>query len=289
LPNESAIVAAMRARPLALLSLLSLTVCGSLARAEQRRDWVLDNAPVGNHLFVDYFGTGAQATLEHRGPIYGDANSYALNVSSLISYPAGQVQATASLRVLFLELGGSVGYRSVWRNMSFEPGDDGAYCKGCDAEARRDLDPLFGSTPGTDAYPFAEGNISLYALLNEHMVFGSLFSAHYEDGLARSYDNYYTNIHDGGLMLISETSLFFKHRDWGGIAPYIQVLSLPRAGRHETEVAWGFNAVTRLGLIPRNDALFVSLLLRPQDENYGQHSYYLPLRVVIAYRLMLEL
>jgi hypothetical protein len=260
-----------------------------VARAEQPRDWVLSATTLGTRISFDYFGTGAQATLEHRGEIYGSANSYSLSVTPLVSYPGGQIQGTAALRILFIELSASVGYRSLWRNLSFQPGDNGEYCKACDRPARRSRDPLFGSGPDSDHYPMFEGTVALYGPLNDWVFFLSYFSLHYEDSRARSYDQFLTDIHDGGLMLISETTLFFKHRTWGGIGPYVQILSLPRAGQHEVEVAWGLNAVTRLGLIKSNDALLFTLLLRPTDKYYGQHSYYMPVRTLLVYRMAFEL
>lgn len=268
---------------------LLLGLVAGVARAEQPRDWMLDGGASGNRVFLDYFGTGAQATLEHRGDIYGDSNSYAFNVSSLLGFSGGQLQATGSLRVLFFEFSGTVGYRSLWRNLSFEPGDDGEYCKDCDRAARRAKDQLWTNEADTDDYPYADGTAALYLPLNDAMVFASTFTAHYEDSRPRSYDQYYMNLHDGGVMWISETNLFFRHRNWGAISPYVQVLSLPRDGRHVTEVALGFNAVTRLGLVRQNDALFLTVLMRPSDEYYGQHAYYLPVRALLIYRLVLDL
>jgi hypothetical protein len=66
-------------------------------------------------------------------------------------------------------------------------------------------------------------------------------------------------------------------------------MSLPRAGKHDTEFAAGFNAVTRLGLLERNDLLFLTFLMRPGDNQYGQHSYYLPIRALIIYRAVFSL
>jgi hypothetical protein len=275
---------------LVLSFLLSVLLDQPIARADQPRDWVLQGVRAGDRLYLDFFGTGMQATLEHRGPIYGDSNAYAFSITPLASYPVSQVQGTASLRILFFELSGTVGYRSVFRNLSFEPGDDGAYCKACDRAARRDRDPFFGGgTTGTDAYPYAEGDVAMYGPLNDNLVFATVFGVRYEDGHPRSFDYFLTDIHDPGVILISETTLFLKHRDWGGIGPYFQVLSLPRAGQHDTEIAWGFNAVARLGLLKRNDAVFVSLLMRPDDKYYGQHGYYLPARALINYRMAFEL
>ncbi len=272
--------------------LITATLLGlsSLAHAEQRRDWILDEIPPnGNFIILDYFGTGGQVGLEHRGSIYGKVNDYTLNVSSLIGYPVGQITASAALRVLFLRFGASVGYRTVWRNLSFEAGKNGEYCIECDRGARRERDPVLGEGPDTDRFFMAEGSVSLYAPFNEWIVFTSQLAARYEGLRPRSYDWFFTNVHDDGVMSRLETLLFFKHRDWGGFAPYLQVMWLPRAGKHETEVAWGFNAVTRLGLIARNDLLFATFLIRPGDGSYGQHAYYSPVRALLIYRMLIDL
>ena len=260
------------------------------AYADQRRDYVLEDirAP-GTYLLLDYFGTGGQIGLEYRGAIFGKQNSYALNVSSLIGYPLGQITASASLRVLFLEFSVWGGYRSVWRNLSFQPGDNGEYCVSFDRAARREIDPVLGKGPDTDRYPMFEGSVQLYAPFNDWVVFYSQLAARYEGLRPRSYDWFFTNIHDDGLITRSETLLFIKHRDYGGFAPYVQVMWLPRAGRHEAEVAWGFNAVIRLGLIERNDLLFATFLIRPGDDYYGQHAYFSPVRALLIYRMFLQL
>jgi hypothetical protein len=190
---------------------------------------------------------------------------------------------------LFLRFGGSIGYRTVWRNLSFEAGEDGEYCVKCDRGARRDRDPILGKGPDTDHFLMAEGTVSLFAPFNEYVVFTSTLAARYEGLRDRSYDWFFTTVHDSGVMTRSETLLFFKHRDWGGFAPYLQVMWLPRGGKHDTEVAWGFNAVTRLGLLERNDLVFLTFLIRPGDGSYGQHSYYSPVRALIIYRMQLDL
>jgi hypothetical protein len=273
------------------LCLIAATLwVASTAHADQRRDYMLEElGPPGNFLLLDYFGTGGQVGIEHRGSIFGKVNDYSLNTSALVGYPVGQVTASAALRVLFLRFGGSIGYRTVWRNLSFEAGKDGEYCVKCDRGARRDRDPILGKGPDTDNFFMAEGTVSIFAPFNEWVVFTSQLAARYEGLRPRSYDWFFTNVHDPGLITRSETLLFFKHRDWGGFAPYLQVMWLPRGGKHDTEVAWGFNAVTRLGLIEKNDLLFATFLIRPGDGSYGQHSYYSPVRALLIYRMQLDL
>jgi hypothetical protein len=269
---------------LSLLMLLPASV-----RAEQARDWLLNGSPGGNYAILDYLGAGAQLSLERRMPFFGGANVFTLNGSTLIGQYSAQAQATASLRVLILEFSGTAGYRTLWRNLAYEPGDNGAYCKDCDRPARRDSDPIFDPTSGHAKYPYLEAGASLLLPLNEWMVFGSSFLAHWEDSPARSFDQIYTYLHDGGLMYISDTTFMFKHRKWGAIGPYLQIASIPRDNRHELQVAAGLNALTRVGLIQRNDALVVSLLARPGDGSYGNHWYYMPARLIVAYRMSFAL
>jgi hypothetical protein len=268
-------------------ALLALTT--SAARADQRRDYMLEAELPHDQLVLDYFGTGGQLTLAHRRPLYGRSNEYSANVAALAGYPLAQLTASAALRVLFLEFGGTLGYRTVWRNLSFKPGENGEYCADCDREARRKLDPILGKGPDTDRYAFAEGRVQLYAPFNEHFVFTSLLALRYEGSRPRSYDWFFTDIHDGGVITRWESLAFFKHRNLGGIGPYLQLMVLPRAGKHEAEFAYGFNAVSRLGLLNRNDLLFFTFLMRPNDPYYGQHSYYLPVRALIIYRMTLSL
>ena len=282
---------AMRVASYALIVLVATMTFGALARparADQRRDFMLSELAEGDRLILDYLGTGAQVSFTRRRGFYSHANDYALRVSSLLAYSLGQVQATASLRVLCFEFEGTVGYRTVWRNLSFEPGEH-SYCKDCDRPARRERDPLFGGSTSSDAFPYVQGTVQLYAPLNDYFVLTSLVSLRYEGLRDRSYDWFFANIHDSGLMVNWELAAFVKHRHWGGIGPYLQLMSLPRAGHHESEFAFGFNAVARLGLVERNDMLFLTFLTRPGDGNYGVHSYFAPVRALIVYRLTLPL
>lgn len=272
-----------------LLLLLLLGFQPPSARADQRRDWPLETAFFGDYAFLDYLGTGAQLSLEHRKPIFGGSNAYSFGGGTLLGQYFGQAQASARLRILIVELSATVGYRALWRNFSFEAGDDGEYCKACDRPARRTADPPLGSTTGLANYPYAEASLGLFLPFNEWMVLVSQFLAHYEDSPTRTFDQVYANIHDGGMLWIAENTLLFKHRDWGAIGPYLQVISMPRDGHHETEIAWGFNAMTRVGLIRRDDVLAGSVLVRPGDGNYGQHWYFMPARIILTYSMAFAL
>ena len=273
-----------------LLFVFGMLVLSPLsARADQARDWPLNSSPPGTFLNLDFLGVGGALSIEHRMPFYNGANMLTLSGSTLVGQYFGQVQASAALRVVILEVIGTIGYRALWRNLAFEAGDDGAYCKDCDRPARREVDPIFDPTSGHAKYPYAEAGVGLYLPLNDNMVLASQFLAHYEKSPDRSYDQVYANIHDGGLLWVSETTMLFKHKDWGAIGPYLQVISMPRSGHYETQIAAGFNALTRVGLIRRNDLLVASLLVRPGDGEYGQHWYYWPARLILDYRITFDL
>ena len=266
-----------------------ITLLGSApARADQRRDFIIDFQPEGNYLLLDYFGTGMQAALENRTRIYGSANDLTSAAGVIAAYPGFEALARVDLRILFLGLGGTIGYRSIWRELTFDAGED-TYCVECTRADRGERDKIFGKTPGTAQYGFGEGRVSLYVPFNEYVTFVANGAARYEGRNDRSYDWYYTSTYDHGLLWRFETQLFLKHPDWGGIGPYIQMLSLPRAGQHDEQWAWGFNATTRLGLLPRNDLLFLTFLIRPGDDYYGQQTYFAPIRALLIYRMSLEL
>jgi hypothetical protein len=275
----------------ALAALVALTVLVTQvapALADQPRDFMLGLQPEGTFLLVDYFGTGGQLTLENRRNIYGDANSLTLATSLVPAYPQADAIARADLRMLFLSIGGLVAYRTVWHDLVFEPGAN-SYCLRCDRGSRRAQDSLFGDTTGSERFPYGEARASLFFPFNDHVVMESTGAVRYEGRKDRSFDWFYTSIYDRGVLGRWETLLFVKDHRFGGIGPYLQLLYLPREGHHDAQWAFGFNAVTRLGLLARDDLLFLTFLTRPGDPSYGQHNYFSPIRALLVYRMILEL
>jgi hypothetical protein len=275
---------------------IAATVCFVLAclggagsaRAQQPRDYMLRFQPPGTSLFIDYYGTGAQLTLENRTPIYGDSNDVTVGAALVPAYPLGEAHLRADLRILFIGIGATLAYRTVWRNLEFEA-DPNGYCLRCDRAGRREVDGLLDDAPGSDHWGWGEVRGSLYAPFNEYMVGVSTVAARYEGRSDRSFDWFYTSVYDRGVLGRWETQLFFKHPDWGGIGPFVQLLVLPRGEEHEDQWAFGFNAVTRLDLLRSDDLLFITFLTRPGDASYGQHSYYSPIRALLIYRVTLTL
>jgi hypothetical protein len=267
---------------------LSLALSSS-ARAQQARDYMLTFQPPGNHAYLDYYGTGGQFSLEHRRPIFGNANELTLGASLIPAFPLGEAHARADLRILFLAIGGSLAYRTVWRDLTFEPGDDGEYCKDCDRASRRDMDPLLESTAGSTTYPIAEGRVTLYFPFNDNLIALANGALRYEGRTERSFDWFYTSIYDPGIVRRFEFQMFLKHPDFGGIGPYVQLLMLPRNGKLYEQWAAGFNLAFRVGILPRNDLIFWTVLIRPGDDEFGQQSYYSPVRSLLIYRMILDL
>ena len=268
----------------ALLWLLLLATSTS-AKASDPRDAMFSIPDDGTQLLVDYFLTGAQLSIRHNRNLFGKANSLRLTGSGVLSYPLGQAEGRIDLRALAFEFSVSAGYRSVFRSLTFDAGKDGEYCADCSRRARRRLDPLLSASPSTSAFAFAEGRINLLLPFNDFLVGTAHWALRYEGRQPRSYDWVHTDIHDGGLFQRFEASLFAKHRDYGAIAPYVQMLRLRQGDRLRTAWAVGLNMVTRPGIVRHDDVLLITLLVRPSDPFYGQHSYFAPIRALVAYRL----
>jgi hypothetical protein len=67
----------------ALLALTLVLLTSRDASAEQRQDFMLDVQPEGTSVYLDYFFTGAQLTLEHRESIYDNANDVSVAAVAL--------------------------------------------------------------------------------------------------------------------------------------------------------------------------------------------------------------
>ena len=256
---------------------------------DQARDYMFDFQPDGTFVLLDWYGTGGMITLEQRIPIYRDSNDLTLGTGIVPAYPLGETFARADLRILFLSIGVHAAYRAVWRDLTFEPGKKGAYCAKCDRPSRRDRDHLLEDSPGSDSFGWGEARATMYFPFNQYVTGVATGALRYEGRHDRSYDWFYTSVYDRGLIHRFEANLFVHHGDWGGIGPYVQLLSLPRDDQHDGQWAFGFNAVTRLGILPRNDLLFITFLTRPGDGKYGQHAYFSPIRALAIYRMILEL
>lgn len=274
----------MRLIATALLVCTGLTLLAPSVRAEQPRDWMIAAQPNGTDLFLDMVLPGAQVTLEHRLPIYGFANQLSLRSSTLYTLAFAQSQVDVELRILVLTLGGSVGFRSSFRNMEFGPDDE------IDRHARR-LRTVDGDY-GTATWDYEEARATLSLPINDYVVFNAINTLRREARPDRSIDYFHGLVHDSGVLWKSDIMLFAKHRDWGGIAPLVQVLDFGLDGRRHTQFNYGFIATTRPGFQRADDLIFLQVLFHPgaslggvdNDEVYGLDVLFSPITFQLAYR-----
>lgn len=246
----------------------------------QRRDYMLDPPAAGLFANLDAFTLGAQASLEHRLELDGDITMLTTRVSALGSLGYGEVGAHADVRAALLTLGGSVGYRDVFRNYAVGPGEANtrALRRAADADKTR-----------THAsWPWAEGRARLVIPL-ESLWLVSSYALRWEDADAGSFDWFHANVHDGGALHRVDTTLFYRHKDFGGLGPTIRYMSLPRtaaSGAHtrEGELAFGLTFLTRPGLRKRDDLLLFQVLTVPRDQEFGFHVLSAPVYAMLVYR-----
>lgn len=255
----------------------------SEARAEQRADYMLTYQRPGLFVHNDFFGTGLQTTLEHRKWIYGNANTLTSSLQSRVTYPLGELNLQSEIRILFFSIGAQLGYRYVWRNIHFAP--DESISRG----RRRERDALFAGSTNSNIFPFVQGHASFIAPLNDHLLFFTIGTLRWEGNQDRSFDWLYTVTHDRGFLGVWEAMLLVKGRELGGIGPYVQWLSYPLDDRRRSQWSFGLTGARRLGLLKRNDLIFLTFLVRPGDDDFGQHAYFMPVRGLLTYRFTFEL
>jgi hypothetical protein len=257
--------------------------------AEQPRDWMVAAQPGGTYANLDVIFPGMQATLEHRMPIYGQANELDFKVNALPTVEFFESQADVDLRLLVLSLGASAGFRDVFHNLEFGPNEK------FDRGARRDKE--FGGSYDSAMTGFGEGRVTLALPFNDHLVLLSVNGLRFEGGRDRTFDWRLGIVRDAGMLLRSDTTLFIKDTSFGAIGPQVQVLNYAMNGLRNTQINYGFTFTTRPGLRNRNDIFFLSLLIGvggtingvPTGDVYGTHLFLAPVTFQLAYRAVLEI
>lgn len=253
-------------------------------QADQPRDYMLRLQPEGSFALVDFFGTGMQGTLVHNRNIYGSLNNVQVRGNVLAMYPLGEAGVGVDLRILLLRLSVDVAMRSVWRDLTFAPGE----ARDRDARAKRDL--FFAGNTTSDTYGIAEARAELVIPFNNNLLITTMGALRYEGPHPTSFDWLWAYVHDSGFIPRWDMQVWLHHRDWGGLGPYVELLSIPRNGGRDLVGAFGITAVTRAGLLTkRNDLVYFSFRMRPGDEEFGQHSLNAPVRGILVYRVMLTL
>jgi hypothetical protein len=279
-----------RSYTLLLTTILSTAAISTIARADQPRDWIFAAQPGGTYLNTDLVLPGLQAQLEHRIPIYGQANELDLRLTALPTLFFAESQVDVELRILILTLGVSAGVRDTFFNMQL--GRDEAF----DLNGRRAAEEAGRYTNKFSAY--GEGRVQLAIPFNDYIALLAVGGARYEGGQDRVFDWRYTIVRDSGLMLRSNTTLFYHNRTIGGIGPQVEVLRFNYNDRANTAINLGFTYCGRLGLLSkRNDLLYVTVLFGvggstngvPTSEVYGDHFLNMPVNIQVAYRMVWEL
>jgi hypothetical protein len=276
-------------KALFLLAALGVALTGSSARADQAHDWMLTAPKEGTYLNLDFIFGALQAGIEHRIPVYGNANMLTLRGSSIAALPFGGVQADAEMRIVVLTLGVSGGYQSVWRNMTFAPGDP------MDRKERREREAA--GEFNTDNFGFFEGRASLALPFNDYVVFNNVNSLRVNGATDRSFDNWAWVVDDGQVFK-ADFQLFFKHERYGAIAPMFQILDFKLDNDWKTQFNYGFMLVGRAGLVARDDLLMMQMLFTSGPiggagiDNravYGSAPFRGPFTFLLVYRSQIHL
>lgn len=281
----------MRVRELFLplgCMLVVMAYAAPRARAEQTRDFMISAGESGTDVFVDTILPGAQLTLEHREPIYQLANQLNLRASGLLTPAFFETQADVELRILVLTLGGTYGYRNLMSEQTFAEGEE------FDRYARRIK--FVNGEQTSDAFGFGEFRATLSLPINDYVVFNGINTFRFEGGHDRSFDWRNAIVRDSDMMFKSDLMLFFKHRDFGGLAPMVQIMNFSLNDERYTELNYGFLLATRPGFRRANDIFFVQFLFHPgstfgsydNSEAYGNHLLFSPISLTIAYRVIFE-
>jgi hypothetical protein len=261
----------------------------STAAADQRQDWILAAGAEGTYLNLDFIFGAVQAGVEHRTRLYGNANMFTMRGSALAALPFGSSQADFELRILNLTLGTSLGYQSIWRNQSFEVGAP------MDRKERREREAA--GEFNTDSFPFWEGRASIAFPFNDYVLLNHVTAWRISGAADRSFNNNSMVVDDGETARL-DFQLFFKHEDFGGLAPTFQILNFELDGDWKTQLNYGFMLVTRAGLVQRDDLLLWQMnfhsgpVLGGGIDNrdvYGAALWRGPLTFLLVYRSVIDL
>ena len=268
----------------ACVLLLGLGAAPKVAQAGQPRDWMAGAQPEGADMMLDLVFPGVQATLENRLNIYGIANQFTSRANILATAGFVESQLDLDLRVVVLTLGGSIGVRDTYRNHTFAPGES--------ISISHRLDREFAGDVTNELWPYGELRAILSLPFNDHLVFNSINRFRFEGRPTSSYDWRTATVHDGEFF-DSETMLLAKDRSWGAAGPIIQVMNYKLGGVSRTQVNWGILFTTRVGLLDRDDLIFVRALANiggpgvDATSTYGLHFLTVPVSLTLAYRAVL--
>lgn len=266
---------------------LTSLVCG--ARAELPRDYFLDAPAAGTFSHSDAYNVGAQQSIEYRGHLEEGMSMAHVRASGIVSYPYAEGSLNLDARVFLFTLGASGAYRQVYRDHTFLPGESRTRQARLDRESERNF--------GSQGYFWGEGRLRFVVPLDPFFMVNT-GTIRWEDGNDNSFDWFHATVHDHGTLGKAESTLFWRHRDFGAVGPYVRWMSLPRMNadgesRRESELHYGFVLGTRPGFVrPRGgnaDLFLLQAAFKFGDDEYGIHSYRIPAYLLAVYRATLKL
>lgn len=283
---------------------LGLILVPSVASAwPQRRDYFLDAPRPGTFVHADVFTAGAQATLEKRIALEDEnLGMFHLRANAMASLGYADFGAHTDIRFLGLfTIGGSVGYRRVWQNYSWDPATTPNNRDNRHAKLDSASDPR---GPKVASWPWFEARARMVIPL-EPLWFVSNATMRWEspgsDGKQDSngmpdnaFDWFHTNVHDSGRLFRFDATMFYRHRSFGGVGPTIRYMDLPRGGERVSELAYGLTLGTRPGMFRKDDLFLLQMLFdfKDKDKSFGWHVgplYKIPSYIMLIYRRSFEL
>jgi hypothetical protein len=271
-------------------ALLATAAWSAHARAAEPRDYFLNAPTPGTFAHSDAYTVGVQQSIEDRRDLEPGMSMLHTRLSGILSYPYAEGSLNLDARVFLFTLGGSVGYRQVYRDLTFAPGDVN---RSRDVRRERESAGDYGS----QGFAFGEGRLRLVVPLGPLFMVNS-GTIRWEDRNDNSFDWFHANVHDHGRLVKYEATLFYRHRDFGGLGPYLRVMNLPRENaaaqsRRVNEVHYGLVFATRPGFIRAHggntDLFLFQAVFKLGDQDYGLHAYRVPAYLLAVYRATLRL
>src|SRR5262245_48124492 len=115
-----------RTAALALGASLGLVVPSARAQSVSvtpPRDYFLNPPSAGHFAHLDAYTVGTQASYEGRANVEEGMSMLHVRASGVLSYPYADASGNLDLRVFLFTIGGSYGYRWVYRNFTFAPNE----------------------------------------------------------------------------------------------------------------------------------------------------------------------
>lgn len=274
---------------LALLIATCLVVLPSISLADQRQDWFV-SAPrdEGTSLMGDFVLGAVAATLQQDIKIYGNTNQLTLFTNATAAVPFGAVKAGFDMRIVALSLGASAGVMRAWRGLDCNPGQQ------CTRQLRREKD--YSGDFNVANIGFGELRAQLFLPFNDYVTGVGMLTWMVSNAPPRMYDYNIGVVHDGDYLR-NEYMLFFKHPDFGALAPTFQVLNFAVDHKRHTQMNFGFTYLTRAGLVSHDDLFVWQMLFHnanvtggyDNQKVYGAHLWRGPFTLLVAYRTLISL